>query len=142
MLNWVEHRGTYNIIELEQLSKDWKSPIYAFYHPIPDVAYVNEWCCHEFKCAGRGCKYKARRYLDTKDKSSTGNLIKHVRACWGEEAWAVANKCKDAAEARVVVTKPLAKNGSITKVFKRLGKKVVAYSTQMNSKSETRYARY
>jgi len=142
VLNWVERRGTYNIIELEQLSKDWKSPIYAFYHPIPDVAYVNERCCHEFKCAGRGCKYKARCYLDTKDKSLTGNLIKHVRACWGEEAWAVANKCKDAAEARVIVTKPLAKNGSITKVFKRLGKKVVTYSTQMNSKSETRYARY
>jgi len=142
VLNWVECHSTYNITELEQLSKDWKSPIYAFYHLIPDVTYVNKQYCHEFKCAGRRCKYKARHYLDTKDKSLTGNLIKHVHACWGEEAWALANKCKDAVEARVVVTKPLAKNGSITKVFKRLGKKVVTYSTWMNSKSETRYARY
>ena len=135
--------STYHVIELEQLCKDWKSPIYAFYQPIPDVTYINKQCCHEFKCTTCGCKFKARCYLDTKDKSLMGNLIKHACSCWGEKAWAAANKCKDAKEARVIVTKPLAKNGSITAIFKSIVKKgVTTYTTQMHTKSEIRYAIY
>lgn len=137
MSNWFACHGTYNMIE--QLSKDWKSPVYAFYEPNPEVTYINNRHCHEFKCAARGCKYRSRRYLDTKDKSSTGNLIKHTRSCWGEEAWAAANKCRNAAEAREAVTKPLATSGSITAVFKRMGNKKVTYSHRMHTKSETKY---
>ncbi|KAF8234908.1 hypothetical protein L208DRAFT_1071359, partial [Tricholoma matsutake] len=51
----------------EQLSKDWKSPVYAFYQPVPDITYIAGHRCHEFKCAAHGCKYNACRYLDTKD---------------------------------------------------------------------------
>jgi hypothetical protein len=121
------------------LSKDWKSPIYAFYEPIPDITYVNDRQCHEFKCAARGCKYKARRYLDTKDKLSTGNLIKHAKSCWGEEAWNAANDCKNATEVREAITNPITRSGSITAIFKRLGKGKVTYSHRMHTKTETKY---
>lgn len=91
------------------MMQSWMSPIYAFYEPIPSIAYVDgRQCrqCHVFKCAVRGCKFTSRRYLDTKDRASTGNLLRHVKACWGEECWAAANKCHSAAEARESVTKP------------------------------------
>jgi hypothetical protein len=131
--------GAHNVIMTECLSKDWKSPIYAFYESVPEIHYINNRRCHEFKCAARRCKYKARRYLDTKDKASTGNLIKHVRSCWGEEAWIAASDCKDANEARQSVTKPMAKTGSITTTFKRIGKGKVTYSHRMHMKTETKY---
>ena len=76
---------------IERLSKDWKSPIYAFYEPLPEVVNNKGQRCHKFKCAAHGCNYKSRHYLDTKDKSSTGNLIKHAKSCWGDEAWMAAN---------------------------------------------------
>jgi len=44
-------------MNLERLSKDWKASVYAFYNPIPEIAYINKRRCHEFKCAARGCKY-------------------------------------------------------------------------------------
>ncbi|KAF8219061.1 hypothetical protein L208DRAFT_1131753, partial [Tricholoma matsutake] len=122
----------------ERLSKDWKSPIYAFYHPILDITYVNSHRCHEFKCAARSCKYKAHHYLDTKDKASTGNMIKHANLCWGEEAWDAANRCKDATEAQETVMKPLVKTGSITAIFKWLGIGKVTYSHRMHTKTETK----
>jgi hypothetical protein len=94
--------------------------------------------CHEFKCAARGCKYTSRRYLDTKDKASTGNLIKHAKSCWGDEAWNAAIDCKNAADARANVTNPIKKSGSITSAFKRSGKGKVTYSHRMLTKSETK----
>ncbi|KAH9981719.1 hypothetical protein BJV74DRAFT_879180 [Russula compacta] len=114
---------------LKCLSKDWKSLVYAFYHPVPDVIYVKGRRCHEFKCAAHGCKYTSRRYLDMKDKSSTGNLIKHAKSCWGNEAWKAVNDCKNATEARESVMEPITKSGSIT------GK--VTYSHWMHTKTET-----
>lgn len=123
---------------IDRLSKEWKSPIYAFYGPIPEITHVKGRRCHEFKCAARGCKYKSRRYLDTKDKASTGNLIKHAKSCWGDEAWKTANECKNATEARATVTNPIKKSGSITASFKRTGKGKVTYSHRMHTKSETK----
>ena len=124
---------------IERLSKDWKSPIYAFYEPLPEVVNIKGRRCHEFKCAARGCNYKSWCYLDTKDKSSTGNLIKHVKSCWGDEAWMAANDCKNAAEARETITKPIARSGSITAIFKRNSKGKVTYSHRMHTKTETKY---
>jgi len=112
---------------------------YAFYDPIPEIAYVNKRRCHEFKCAGRGCKYTCRRYLDTKDKASTGNMVKHAKQCWGEEAWRAAEKCHNAADARARVTVPLASSGSITASFKQKGKGKVAYSNRVHTKTETKF---
>lgn len=116
----------------EWLSKDWKSPIYVFYNPIPDITYVDGRRCHKFKCATWGCKYKAPQYLDS-------NLIKHAWSCWGEEAWEAANNCKDAMEARDSVTKPMAKSGSITAILKQLGKGKVMYSHCMHTKTKTKW---
>ena len=126
---------------IERLSKDWKSPIYALYELIPEIIYVDNRRCHEFKCATQGCKYKSRHYLDTKDRSSTGNLIKHAKSCWGHEAWDAANQCKNATEARDEVMNHLVKSHSwaITAMFKWKGKGKVTYSHRMHTKVETKY---
>ena len=109
------------LAKTERVSKDWRSPVYAFYHPVPKITYIDERRCHEFKCAAGGCKYIIRRYLDTKDKSSTGNMVKHAKKCWGDE-WVAASQCQNAAEARLRVTKPTASSGSITASFSQKGK--------------------
>jgi hypothetical protein len=69
----------------------------------------------------------------------TGNLIKHVKSCWGEEAWDAANNCKNADETWETVMKPIAKTGSITVVLNQLGEGKVTYSHQMHTKTETKY---
>ena len=125
---------------LERLSKEWKSPVYAFYQLIPEHTQVKGCPCHEFKCAARGCKYKSQCYLDTKDKASTGNLIKHAKSCWGNEAWNTANECKNAMDARATVTNPIKRSGSITSIFKWMGKGKVTYTHRMHMKSETKWA--
>ena len=66
---------------IDHLSKYWKS--------YPILLTLS----HEFKCAALNCKFKAHHYLDTKGKALTRNLIKHVKACWGNKAWHAANKC-------------------------------------------------
>jgi hypothetical protein len=94
--------------------------------------------CHTFKCAGKSCKVKIRRYLDTRDSGSTSNMRKHVKSCWGEDALKGADGVKDAKEARELVTKPFLRNGSITAAFERQGKGSVSYSHQQHTKTETR----
>lgn len=66
---------TYCHESLANMMKSWTSPIYAFYKPTPSITYVGSCQCRIFKCTGRGCKFESWRYLDTKDKSSTGNLL-------------------------------------------------------------------
>jgi hypothetical protein len=46
-----------DIISSENMSKEWKSPVYAFYEPVPAIKYVEGNHCHVFKCMARGCKY-------------------------------------------------------------------------------------
>ena len=123
---------------IDRERKEWKSPVYAFYEPIPEVTCIKGRRCHEFRCAGRGCKYISRRYLDTKDKASTGNLIKHAKSCWGDEAWIAANDCKNATEARSRVTNPIKRSGSITSAFKRTGSGKVTYQNRLLTKGETK----
>ena len=76
------------------------------------------------------------RLVITKDKASTGNLIKHAKLCWGEEAWNATNECKDATEARETITKPMSKTGSITAIFKWLWKGKVMYLHHMHMKTK------
>ena len=143
MQNWVSNayiskrRMTY--IKSDRMSKDWKSPAYAFYEPVPEIEYVHGRWSHVFKCMAVGCKYRPRRYLDTKDKSSTGNLIKHIKQCWGDEVWKAASECKDAGEACAAVVKPFAKSGNITASFERTGKGKVTYMHRQYTKTETKY---
>lgn len=126
------------IMIIANMMKGWTSPIYAFYEPTPTIAYVDNRRCHVFKCAARGCKYFNRRYLDTKDKASTGNLVRHVKTCWGDECWVAATACQTAQEARESVTEPYNLSGSITASFARKGKGKVTYSHRPHTKTETK----
>jgi endonuclease V-like protein UPF0215 family len=127
-----------NIVNTERLKKGWTAPIYAFYDPTPEVGYENSRRYHLFRCAGRGCKKAIRRYLDTGDSSSTANLRKHAKACWGVEAVEAAQSVRDIQEARESVVKPLARNGSIASAFEHQGKGVITYSNRQHTRTETR----
>ncbi|KAI5985187.1 hypothetical protein EDD15DRAFT_2176182, partial [Pisolithus albus] len=59
-------------------------PIYAFFALEPTIEYIAGRCSHVFWCTAKGCKKGVRRYLDKSDARSTGNMHKHVKACWGE----------------------------------------------------------
>ena len=117
------------------MSKDWKSPVYAFYELLVGIKYVGRCQCHVFKCVAVSCQYTACRFLDTKDKSSTGNLIKHIKTCWGNKVWAAASECQDASEAQNAIVKPFTKSGSITASFERKGKGAVTYSHHQHMKT-------
>ena len=75
-----------------------------------------------------GCKFTSRQYLDTKDKASTGNMLKHIKKCWGNKAWMAASECHNAAQARSIVTQLTPSLGSITTSFSQKGKGKVLYS--------------
>ena len=120
------------------MSKDWKSPVYAFYELLVGIKYVGGQRCHAFKCAALSCQYTVRRFLNTKDKSSTGNLVKHIKTCWGNKVWAAASECRDASEAWNAIVKLFAKSGSITASFERKGKGAVTYSHRQHTKTQTK----
>ena len=121
------------------MSKKWTSVVYAFHEPVPEIIYEKGKHTHQFKCAARGCKYKACQFLDSKDKASTSNLIKHVKSCWGEDAWKVATNCQNAGDARKNMTMPLNTTGSITASFQIKGKGKVSYSHRQHTQMETKY---
>lgn len=124
--------------DTERLSKKWTAPIYGFYHPMPDIEYSEGRRCHVFSCASKSCKYKCRRFLDKGDANSTGNLRKHIKSCWGEEALRAAESAGDVNDVREKVVKSLNETGSITAAFKRKGKGKVTYSNRQHTKTETR----
>ncbi|KAL6300118.1 hypothetical protein BKA93DRAFT_741171, partial [Sparassis latifolia] len=90
---------------------------------------------HVFHCANRGCRTKIARWLDKGDKGSTGNMRKHIKACWGEEALGAADQMKMAEEARPAVEK-FTQSGSIMASFERKGKGKVMYSSCQHSWQE------
>jgi hypothetical protein len=120
---------------------DWNSPIYVFFKQIPRIEYILGCRCHIFECASGRCKARngrdVRRFLDKGDRFSTSNLRKHAKACWGEDAVAVAGEARDVDGARDSLIK--IKDGSITAEFRLLiGKGKVSYSTRQHTKAETR----
>lgn len=134
------------ILPIERLSKEWVSPIYAFFHPTPYIVSVDGRRVHEFKCSATNCKGRGknprvvRRYLDTSDRNSTGNLRKHARQCWGEEILLGADSCGDIASTREALSKAKKlKDGSITTSFERKGKGKVTFSHRQHDKTETRF---
>lgn len=78
-----------------------------------------------------------RRYLDTSDSKSTGNLRKHAKICWGAETVAAADETRNVDSAREALKK--VKDGSITEAFERLGKGKVTYSHRQHTSAQTRY---
>jgi hypothetical protein len=67
------------------MMKTWNTPLYAFWHPIPTIGYEKGRRFHEFRCFKKSCKTTVRCFLDTKDATSTGNLHRHTKKCWGED---------------------------------------------------------
>ena len=124
---------------VERLSKKWQASIYSFYKPTPEIAYVDGRRCHIFSCLGKSCKYQCRRFLDKGDSNSTGNLRKHARSCWGDDAIKAAEAAQDVNVARNSVVKSILETGSITASFERKGKGKVTYSNRQHTKAETRY---
>ena len=76
-----------------------------------------------------------RRYLDTMDAKSTGNLCKHARICWGLETVAAADKTRSFGEAYGVLKR--FKDGSITKAFEQVGKGKITYSHRQHTTTQT-----
>jgi hypothetical protein len=119
-----------------RLMKGWRSPVYAFYEPVPRIVHIGGRRCHEFHCLARRCHHKHRRFRDTSYSSSTGTLVLHVKSCWGEDAWNAAKRCRNATDAREKVTKPLLKSGA---AGKRRGKGKVFHFRRVSAKAEIRY---
>ncbi|KAF8148658.1 hypothetical protein B0H34DRAFT_636900, partial [Crassisporium funariophilum] len=111
----------------EQLLKEWNSPIYAFFKPIPLIEYIKESRVHVFKCGAKCCMGK-----------SNGNLCKHAKICWGEEAVAAADLTRDARAAREALGK--VKDSSITLAFERIAKGKVIYSHRQHTTTEAWYS--
>lgn len=106
---------------LERLKRDWDSPIYAFFRPQSAIGYED-----------------GRRYLDKGDATSTSNLRKHVKKCWGEETLSAADRVKNVADARDIMTQAQGRDGSITAVFMVKGKGMVTYSHRQHTKTEAK----
>ena len=78
---------------VECMSKEWCSPVYPFYKV--EVIHRNGHCTHQFSCHRNHCSVKIRRFLDTKDSRSTGNLHKHIKFCWGVGVMNATDDAKD-----------------------------------------------
>lgn len=130
---------------LERLQKEWRSPIYAFFHPNPEITYIDNRRAHDFTCNAKDCKgwgknpCLVRRYLDTRDSKSTGGLRRHAKICWGEENLERADAAKNIEEARKILKNTKLIDGKITAVFERTGQGKVTYSNRQHTRSETRY---
>ncbi|KJA13834.1 hypothetical protein HYPSUDRAFT_124166, partial [Hypholoma sublateritium FD-334 SS-4] len=132
----------------ERLRKDWRSPIYSFFQPTPDIIYVDGRRIHAFRCAAKNCLGKGRehrtvkRYLDTLDSKSTGNLRKHAKICWSDATVKAADNTKDLATARGVIKEADGKlrDGMLTAKFERALKGgTITYSHWQYTKTETKY---
>jgi hypothetical protein len=122
----------------ERLSEKWTSCIYAFFELIPNISYVEGRRYHAFQCAAKSCNFKSRRFLDTTDANSTGNMCRHVRKCWGEEPLNAVEAAENIGKARDMVVNALNETGSISAAFERQGKGVVTYSNRQHTRAETR----
>ena len=97
LMVWLAHNVS------ERMMKDWNTPIYAFFEPLPKVIVKDGCRAHKFMCFARGCKAKVRHFLDTKDCHLTSNLHKHAKSCWGEEVIKAADDARNANEVRTKI---------------------------------------
>ena len=76
--------------------------------------------------------------VDKNDASSTSNLCKHAKICWGDDVVKLADETKDAKLARGIVAKSWMGNASITAMFERAKDKgIVTYSYTQHTKTES-----
>ncbi|TRM62977.1 hypothetical protein BD626DRAFT_403599, partial [Schizophyllum amplum] len=127
----------------ERMKRKWKGYIYTFYHPDPEIEYVAgkggvPRRVHTFRCFNKGCKQTVRRYLDTGDRVSTGNMTRHAQRCWGEDAVKVAASYGTVERALEKVAKPMKISGKLTTAFAQQGKGKITYSTRQHTRTETK----
>ena len=127
---------------IEQLSKDWTSPIYVFFRTSPHIEYVDGRHAHTFECAAGRCRGKngrdVRRYLDKGDAKSTSGLRRHATKCWGAETVKSADGTKDLEAARTVLLKTKLRDGTIMAEFERIRRGKVTYSHHQHTSTEAR----
>jgi hypothetical protein len=106
------------------------------------VVYIDGRRVHAFRCAAKMCKGKGivRRYLDKGDRTSTSNMRKHAKGCWGDTVVADACEGGNTKETRESLKNgKMGVDGSITAVFERTGKGKVTYSHRQHTQTQTRY---
>jgi hypothetical protein len=121
------------------MQQRWRSFVYAFY----DTPQIRRGAANRkiitFRCANkRKCTHEIGRYLDKLDKSSTSNLHKHVRACWGVPAFEAGKELGTKVKAYELVVKPMKKNGTLTAAFDIIAKGKPRYSNVNHTKAEIR----
>nr|GAT44897.1 predicted protein [Mycena chlorophos] len=122
--------------ELERLSKTWNSAAYAFFKWPPSADVCKGRPAHVFTCARPKCNHQVNRYLDSSDKGSTSNMIRHIKGkCFGQAAWEAADELS-AKEARKNIVSPLLTTGKITTTFQRTGKGKVTFSSIPHTHAE------
>lgn len=132
-------------VEIERLRLAWKAPVYAFFKSVPAIEYFNGRRAHVFSCLAKSCKGKGKsprcvnRFVDKGDASSTSNLRKHAKICWGTDVIKAADETKDVDRARTIVVKSGLGNALLTASFERAkGKGKVTYSHTQHTKTETK----
>jgi hypothetical protein len=133
-LLWIQS----NQSTIEKAMKDWVSPIYAFFKPVLEINMIDGRAAHTFKGTARGCRTRIRRFLDTKDARSTGNMRKHVKKCWGEDVLSAADDAKNAVNARTTIVEPFKRNGSISEAFKQKRQGAAIFSHRQHTRTETK----
>ncbi|TFK73078.1 hypothetical protein BDN72DRAFT_791600, partial [Pluteus cervinus] len=124
---------------LERMKSQWISHVYAFFtEPVVNVDLDGR-IAHVFRCQGRNCSHVVRRYQDTKDRVSTGNMFKHVKACWGHEVLDAAKGAGTIKDARKKVMEPYKRSGQLTASFKLKGEGKPTYSTMPLDRIQTKY---
>jgi hypothetical protein len=107
----------------EKLKTRWRSFVYAFFEQTPVIRRVpnptgsGTWRVLYFWCANKGkCSQGVQRFLDSGNKSSTGNLNKHAKNCWGVAAFE-AGKTLGKAETLRQVVNVVRETGKLTTAF-------------------------
>ena len=65
-------------------------PFNAFFGAVPEIEYFSRRRVHVFSCLVKTCKGKGKtprcvnHFFDKGDASSTSNLHKHTKHCWGD----------------------------------------------------------
>ena len=95
--------------------KKGSSLIYALFGSDPKAHYVDKRPCITFACLK--CKVELHRFLDTRDRSSTGNLAKHANKCWGHEVVQDLNDSRQTREDARRAAKGFLRDSNITRFF-------------------------
>ncbi|TFY54699.1 hypothetical protein EVJ58_g8703 [Rhodofomes roseus] len=123
--------------ELARMQRKWTAPAYAFFWPDPAIEHIDGRRIHTFRCANTGCKHDVQRYLASKDATSTGNLRKHIKKCWGVEALEAADWMSTASKAKESIEK-YKRTQDIKVAFGAASQKSFHYSTIQHTPTETR----